>query len=246
MEPGETGVLVNRVIPGGSAAGRLRDGDVILSLDGKPVANDGTVEIDGDRWPLSVYVSLKPPGETLRVGVLRPPGSQPGAPGGERRTTVTLHPAPTRHRIPRHNQYDSLPRYVVYGGIVFQPLTREYLKLWDRWWEEADRRLAYYWTYGPEDRPHPAREELVLINTVLPDRATSVHAGVMDEVVDSINGIRIDSLDDVLPALRAPLRGFVVIEFDSGRCPLVVRADALEEAHGRIMERYGIPREGAR
>jgi hypothetical protein len=33
----------------------------------------------------------------------------------------------------------------VYGGLVFQTLTRDYLTTWDKWWNKAPGFLNYYY-----------------------------------------------------------------------------------------------------
>jgi hypothetical protein len=42
MQPGMTGVLVNKINPLSDAYRVLKKNDIILSFDGVPIANDGT------------------------------------------------------------------------------------------------------------------------------------------------------------------------------------------------------------
>lgn len=42
MQPGMTGVLVNKINPLSDAYKVLKKDDIILSFDGVPIANDGT------------------------------------------------------------------------------------------------------------------------------------------------------------------------------------------------------------
>lgn len=44
MAQGQTGILVTRVYKGSPAEGKVKSGDVILSVAGHSVADDGTVE----------------------------------------------------------------------------------------------------------------------------------------------------------------------------------------------------------
>jgi S1-C subfamily serine protease len=50
MRPEQSGVRVEFVYPGSSADGFVNEGDVLLSVDGHPIANDGTIAIDGCSW----------------------------------------------------------------------------------------------------------------------------------------------------------------------------------------------------
>ena len=53
LGPEESGVRVEFVYPRSSADGYLREADVLLAIDGHPIANDGSIELDG----LSVITS---------------------------------------------------------------------------------------------------------------------------------------------------------------------------------------------
>ena len=71
MSQGEKGVLIRRVAKAGAAAGRLEPQDVVLSVDGVTVANDGTVQFrEEERINFSYLVSGRCPGPP---GVLKPP-----------------------------------------------------------------------------------------------------------------------------------------------------------------------------
>jgi S1-C subfamily serine protease len=84
-----TGVLVNQVAPLSSSHGRLCPGDVLTSIDGTPIANDGTIAFRGqERVKLVHLIGGKPPGTSVKITVLRPAsvgsggGSGSGGSGG--------------------------------------------------------------------------------------------------------------------------------------------------------------------
>jgi S1-C subfamily serine protease len=66
-----SGVLVSSVATGGACDGKLKVGDVILSLDGHPVASDGSVQVDGDNVDLAEIVERKLKDEQVDLGVFR-------------------------------------------------------------------------------------------------------------------------------------------------------------------------------
>jgi len=56
----QTGMLLNKVYPHSPARGLLRSGDIILSIDGQNVANDGTIEFrPGERTFFGYLVQNK-------------------------------------------------------------------------------------------------------------------------------------------------------------------------------------------
>src|SRR6185295_14326605 len=124
MRIGESGVQVDAIDPKSSSDGRLEVGDILLQIDGRPVANDGTVE-DGElRIPFGLLVDRRQAGESVTVRALR---------AQERMDVpVKLSIYPPHRSLA--NSYDILPRYYVYAGLVFIPLEKEVLETYgDKW-----------------------------------------------------------------------------------------------------------------
>ncbi len=144
MPPGKSGVVVDQVAPGGSAFGVLQRGDVILAVEGTPVANDGTV-LQGDaRVTFEHLFDMKQVGQPVKVTVWR---------DGKEQSLV----ATSRHiaRLEnRRNRYGVAPRFVVYAGLVFMPLDTELLKVWGRSWiNTADRNLVWHHLFREAEDP---------------------------------------------------------------------------------------------
>lgn len=231
MNERQSGVLVSIVIPGGGAEKRLLPGDVILSIDSVPIANDGTIAFMQGRIFYSYIIDCRQIGDEVSIEVLRN--------GKIVRVSYRLGTYPSR--ISWFNEFETLPRYCIFGGLVFQTLSKEYLMTWDKWWQTADRRLLYYYSYYLSDNLYPQRKEFVVLNRVLPDESNTYLSEVHDRVIDSINGVKILCLPDVVEAFKKPAGGFHVIHFDGSSFPLVLRASDIEAANTRIKEKYNIP-----
>ena len=228
MRAGESGVRVEFVFPDSSAAGELREGDVLLEVDGRDVANDGTVDFDGLRLHVGVLFDRRQVGEQIELRVLR---------DGERRDfRIPLHLFP-RFRLYRRS-YDELPRYFVYAGLVFVPLEREVLLTLG---QDVPSDLSYECYLRPMLEPESARDEPVVLLRRLehPVNADLPWAGNL--VVDRVNGRAVRSLADLVAALEQSREPFQVFEFGSfGRFAVLDRAEA-ERAHREILELYGLP-----
>jgi S1-C subfamily serine protease len=231
MRADQSGVLVTFVIPNSGADDFLKPGDVILSIDSVPIANDGSIKFKKGRLFYSYLIDIKQLGETVALAVLRK--------GKVSNMSFVLKEIP--FRISWFNEFETLPRYYIYGGIIFQVLSKEYLRTWDKWWYSADRRLLYYYQYHITDKIFPARKEFVLINRVLPDEANTYISDTHDKVVDAINGMKITNLMDVVTALKKPTGDFHVIRIDGTSMPLVLKASRMDEANSRIKQKYNIP-----
>src|SRR6185295_4806333 len=109
---------VDRVAPGGTAEGVVKDGDVLLSVEGYPIADDGTIKLGDARVTYEHAIDMLQVGDRAHFTVWR---------GGKELKVE----APAR-RIARYdrnrNRYGIAPDYVVYAGLVFMKLEVELLK----------------------------------------------------------------------------------------------------------------------
>ncbi|CAI9090764.1 OLC1v1025599C3 [Oldenlandia corymbosa var. corymbosa] len=154
MRPDLTGVMVNRINPLSEAHKVLKKDDIILSFDGIPIANDGTVPFrNRERITFDHLVSMKKPNESAALKVLRN--------GEEHEFNVVLRPL--QPLVPVH-QFDKLPSYFIFAGLVFVPLTQPYLHEYgEDWYNTSPRRLC---EAALRELPKKAGEQFVILSQV--------------------------------------------------------------------------------
>src|SRR2546421_5088211 len=114
----DRGVLVETVVAAGPCAKILQPGDVLLSIDNHPIASDGNVELEGERVEMPEVVERKFKGDTVKFDVWR--DKQP--------LSVTVMLSTVWPYLIQGHSYDVKPRYVVYGGLLFQPLSLDLME----------------------------------------------------------------------------------------------------------------------
>ncbi len=222
------GVMVSEVFGGGSSAGIVKPRDVILAIDGHSVASDGTLELDGSNVLLNEIVERKFKGDKVDLDVIRD--------GRPLKLTVPLtEPYPFNLFS---LQYDVKPRYVLFGGLVFQPLNQDFVNAA----ELKNSRTRYYFNHFLENNLYQERPEIVVLSNVLSDPVNAYADEFYQSIVDRINGAKIRSLDDVAAAVAKPADTYV-IEFLGAARPLVLEAKAVAAARDRIRTRYGVRQE---
>lgn len=224
------GVRVVEIGYGGSAWRKLKVDDVITHIAGLPVADNGTVQYAGGvRSGLTVALSDFHVGDGIEVRVVRE-----GAP-----RTLTLTLAPDASLVPR-DQYDRRPDFFIWAGLVFQPLTLDYLRTWNKL-SSAPRELVtlYYRALRTAKR-----REAVVLTGVLAHEVNAGYDRYDDRLVEAVGGERVVDLADLAARLGAATDR-VDIRLDSG-ATLVLDAEAAHAAHDAILERYRVPtdREG--
>ena len=226
LAEGDTGVLVTALQCGGSAWGKLRPSDALLAIDGMPIANNGTLRYRGKfRTRFDVVLGESYVGDKLPLTILRKGKKQ----------TIKLELREALWLVPR-SQYDKIPTYFVFGGLVFQPLTRNFLSTWEKWRHRAPKEFLYDYYLGMRTKE---RQEVVVLSQVLADELTIGYGHLYHEGVAELNGRRPANMADFVQRLvRA--RNAVEIKTSSGGV-VMLDAAAARAANPRIMKRYNIP-----
>ncbi len=228
LAEGERGVVVLHVDYGGSSDGVLQPRDVITAIDGLAIANNGTVQFMGrHRTRYDVVLGAKYIGDKIKLDIKR----------GGKAKTVELTLARWMPLVPR-SRYDEPPQYFVYGGLVFQTLTRDYLTTWDKWWNKAPKEFLNYYYLGYRT---PEQHEVVILTQILADEINVGYAHLYNEAVATLNGRAPLDMADFVQSLSAA-RGVVEITTTSGGM-IVLDAEEVRKATPRILARYHIPRD---
>ncbi|MBI4346163.1 MAG: trypsin-like peptidase domain-containing protein [Elusimicrobia bacterium] len=229
MTPGDSGVRVSTVVFGGAAHGLVRPGDVLASIDGVRISNDGTIPFRRSERVLFAHaIFLHQKGEKSRLGLLR--DGKPLSVDVELRPSAALVSGPT---------YGSRPRYFVYAGLVFTPLTRNYVDNWE--WNDVPTSFKSYVEFG---LPTAERPERIVLAHVLPHAVNAGYHEFRGIIIDAVNGQNVGSLEQLIEAFRAPLGRFHVLQTDAltdydGR--IVLDAAAADRASAEILATFGIP-----
>jgi hypothetical protein len=136
-------------------------------------------------------------------------------------------------------RYDVRPSYFVYGGLVFCPVTYNYLTTWGGDWDEdAPYNLL---TYFLEGKPERAGEEVVVAIKVLPSGVNSGYEAFVDERIVEVDGEKIFNLRDLVRAVESSSGDrYVVFKTGSNEIIALDRTRVAAE-QGGILATYEIP-----
>src|SRR4029077_15043840 len=153
---------------------------------------------------------------------------------------VTLqHHAPNDYVIPPYSLTNP-PAYYVLGGLIFQELTRQYLKEWGaNWQKEAPPRFVYMDRFQSEMFPEGNRR-IVIVSQVLPSPMTTGYDDLAFLTVTKANGKEIKSLSDLAEAIKQPQGGYIKIETEEDPKQIELDASQVEQENQSLQENYGI------
>ncbi len=228
LKDDDRGVLVGSVVAAGPSNGILRPGDVLLTIDGHPIASDANVELEGERAQFEEVVERKFKGDSVKFDLLR--DKQPMT------VTINLY-KPWPYSVQGHS-YDVRPRYVLYGGLLFQPLNLDMLEAY----RATDLRLRHFFEYFTVEQIYLQHPDVIVLSNILPDPINTYLAPYRGAIVDEINGKKIRTLDELANAFAQAPEQLVIRMIGDGP-PLVLDRNKVEAARERIKTRYNVAKD---
>lgn len=225
LSDADGGVLVGSVFDGGASDGKLRPGDVVLSVDGHKVYADEKVDLDGERMEMAELFERKFKGDKADVEIMR----------DGKREKVSLEMNRAWPFEMQAKSYDKRPRYIVVGGLLFQPLTRDFLEIR----KDVPLRLRYFFDNFVSDHLYRDHPEVIVLSDVLRDPVNTYVRPFSGNIVSKINGREIRTLQDVASAFSEEGEFHTIELLGEGR-PIVLERAALPSAEERIRQRYGV------
>lgn len=136
--------------------------------------------------------------------------------------------------------FDEGPRFHIAGGLVFQELTKPYLRIFgDQWRQRAPMKLLWALAH-PEEYEESGREKLVFISRVIRTPATLGYESVSHVIVDKVNGRPIHRLEDLVEAFQDPGGPFHRVEIAESPHELILDVRMTQAMDERLGEAFRI------
>lgn len=238
-EPNTSGVYVTEVQQYGSITSALIPGDAVVAvedLNGEMISldNEGTIPFRSFRIGFPHLFTSRVVGEVIRVGIVRE----------GKRIDVEWHvdPAGSEDLVPKHDKMKSLgcddPEYTVIGGLVFVGLNSY---SFDSEWDDncpssSVTLMKYYTTYGiKQNRNH----EVIILSQVLDAEVNTGFDGIRTAVLESFNGILVNSLAHLQELWAEASSEFV--QFGLNGTSIVLDRQEAIDAEEHILATHNIP-----
>jgi S1-C subfamily serine protease len=230
------GVYVTSVEPNTAASkAGLQVGDIVTAIGTNEIDQNGNYvdPLYGKIEFTNLITARAFAGDTLPIQIQRA--------GKPMQLNLTLeHRAAIDFVIPPYNT-DQPPNYYVAGGLIFEELSRQYLKEWGAGWQkEAPQRFVFMDRYQSELFPEGNRR-VVVLSQVLPANTTIGYDEFSYLTVTKVNGKEIKSLRDLADAMKQPIDGFIKIETEEDPKQLELDAAQVEAEAPALQENYGLP-----
>jgi hypothetical protein len=200
-----------------------------MAIDAQPVDSAAMISISGEKMDLNEIVERKFAGDKVTVTMIRE--------GASKDVDITLKPLPWSRMYAI--EYEKQPRYMVFAGLVFQPLDTNLLAT-AKFDDITVRRL--YADYVPKGL-FQKHSDIVVLTRVESDPVTSQLGDFAGFAVHKINGVEDTDLQQAYGLLhpKAPPE-FHVIELSGASRPVIIPSAAVDDANARVAKNYGIAR----
>lgn len=236
ISPKQGGVYVSKVLPGSAAeAAGVKEGDVLISIDGLELdkLGRGRHPLYGLLGARHIIRSLKPMGEQITLVLSR---------NGE---TLELEMPLNRDAVDKNllhpEKPGTPPRYIMWGGLLFQPLTETYLTTL----QNSANNLPLPFLQVKERIPELQAEglqEIIALTLVVPTPATLGYDSLGFCIVEQVNGKRVTSFAQFAELLDEPTPDGL-IELTLNRAPYHIHLDRQTiESSNDTIRRRAIPR----
>jgi len=222
------GILVERIVPFSSAEGVLKTGDVLTKIEDLQINSAGMVNYGEQQVAFYIEAENRQIGDSLKLQVWRN--------GNFENLTLTLKAPPFGEEM--RNSYDKRPEYLIFGGLVFIALNRNYIHSPGN----LLAPLAYEHWYREVERPSTRRQQVVILTHILPASVNSGYTNLHNFIVSNLNHEPVNSLSHLDQMLKKMPRETVHVVFESKwqSLPLVLNFKKSLEQHNSILKSYGI------
>ena len=206
LKNGSKGAFVSGVTKGATADKiGVKEGDIILAINNHAVDSRGDYQ-DPQYGALSVGHIVRGRsfvGDKIEMKVLRD--------GKELLLNGELSRKQPSEYLVTPYIFDRGPNYVMMGGLLFQELSRPYLRAFGG--EQSNgailrlSRIAEH----PESYEKEGRRRLVFLSAVLPTPTVQGYERLGGQVVNEVNGKKINDLQDLVAAFKQPKDGIHTI-----------------------------------
>lgn len=175
---------------------KLKLNDIILSIDGKDIANNGTISSQYGRISFSHIYHTKQIGDSVTLEILRD------------KKIITLDV--TVKKIPNLVEFEFAqnPRYIIYGGLVFTSITRNYLGTLTKLESEYINKKLY-----SKKKSDEYEEAISMFATIFPNDVNKGYSN-WASVLKSVNGIKIKSFKHLVKVLDTLDEKYTKFEFE--------------------------------
>ena len=216
------GILIKKVFKNSPFEGVLQKNDVLMKLDNYIIEYDGTVEFRKNEKTDFIYVNQqKKYGDSLSYEIIRDKKTKTGQ--------VKLNKKDIEYTVVTEVTIETPPSYMVYGGLLFEPLTSNYMA------GVVEKLGSVY----DKEELYKDYKQLVVLVRVLPFDVNLGYTDAEHEIIVKVNGEKYKDFKDFAQKVKNVKSGFIIFENDKGD-EIVLDVKEVAAQRDQLMQNYNI------
>jgi len=197
----------------------LKVNDILIAIDNKLVSNTGTIKSKYGKIGLSHIVDTKQIGDIVKLDIIR-----------DKKKIKIPYTVKNAKKLIEY-EFDKAPRYIIFGGLIFTPITKNYLYKIPKTESSLIAKKLYKKKVTPE-----YKEAITIINTTF---ATEENRGYSTwaNILKSVNGINIKSLNHLISILDTTKEKYTKFKFNDNSL-IVLNTKKARESFDKIKNIY--------
>ena len=227
------GIFITKVFYESPAYDILKQGDLILQVDGLDIGKDGVVLLN-ERTPVSFIeiIDNKHENDYINLKVLR-----------EGKELDIVFPAQRMSTFDmlRKSYGDKKPQMMILGGLVFQDLTRNLISPWLREASSNNRSQVLYRFFSfIEDGLNKDKKQDIIFYRKLDHPINSQAEPFLNLVLESVNDIKVKNINHMREIINQNKELYLKLKFLDTNIPLILSVQELNKVEKEIEEIYNI------
>ena len=224
LDANASGKLIDKISANSSLFGVLKDGDILTSVDGHKIENDGTVEFRKHEYThYQYFVDAYQMGDKIKLGIIR----------DKKRIDIEteLNIKADDIFLIKTTRYDTAPRYFIYGGYIFAPLSRNLILSTKR----NRLTLSYLASKWQTDEK---KESVVLLKVLASDMSRGDNSFGMWNI-DKLNGKSFKDFNEFYERLNNAKEDYIILEDNDG-VKVIIDTKEAKAKQPNILKKYNI------
>ena len=198
----------------------FKENDVLVSINDKKISNDGKIDSKYGKVSFNYEIDTKQIGETVKFEIIR----------NKNKINVDYKVKYSKPLIPY--EFDIEPKYLVFGGLTFTPLSQNYLIKLGAKIEFINGLLYRY------EKTNEISERVVWLQKIFPNKVNRGYTSGA-YIVSKVNGTTIKDFNHFVNIIDTTNDEYVVIDFvESGK--VVLKTKEAKDSFDQIKTNYGL------
>ena len=186
----DKGVLITKLEYG---VKNFKENDILLEIDGRTIANDGTIDSQFGRVNTTLLMHEKQIGDTIEVKVLR-----------DKKIISFTHTIKRLSPLIK-KEFAKEPRYFIFGGLAFTPLTKNYMSA------ISNKASGIDMLFYNKGKTKEFTEAVIWMQDIFPHKVNRGYRSAA-YVVNTVNNIKVKNFNHFISLIDNLNTKFVVIE----------------------------------